>query len=80
VRNFLGVTNREGLAIAAKALAGNPYDGHSLTITVEQLVAITGIEPGRIYADKGYHGHDYSRKERVFLSGQRRGLTATILS
>ena len=74
----LAVTNREGFALAARALPGNPYDGHTLAGTVEQIVAMTGIEPERIYADKGYRGHDYHRKERVFLSGQRRGLTPTI--
>jgi IS5 family transposase len=75
----LAVTNREGFALAAKALPGNPYDGHTLAGTVEQVVAITGgVEPERIYLDKGYRGHDYAHKERVFLSGQRRGLTATI--
>jgi transposase, IS5 family len=74
----LAVTNREGFALAAQALPGNPYDGHTLAGTVEQIVAMTGIEPERIYADKGYRGHDYHRKERVFLSGQRRGLTPTI--
>jgi transposase, IS5 family len=74
----LAVTNREGFALAAQALPGNPYDGHTLAGTVEQIVAMTGIEPERIYADKGYRGHDYHRKERVFLSGQRRGMTPTI--
>jgi transposase, IS5 family len=75
----LAVTNREGFALAAKALSGTPYDGHTLAGTVEQAVAITGgVEPERIYVDKGYRGHDYPHKERVFLSGQRRGLTPTI--
>src|SRR6185437_14710053 len=74
----LAVTNREGFALAAKALAGNPYDGHTLATTVEQIVALTGTAPERIYVDKGYRGHDYPHKERVFLSGQRRGLTPSI--
>jgi IS5 family transposase len=74
----LAVTNREGFALAAKALSGNPYDGHTLAQTVEQVVAMTGVEPERIYADKGYRGHDYPKKDRVFLSGQRRGLTPGI--
>jgi transposase, IS5 family len=56
----LAVTNREGFALAAKALPGNPYDGHTLAGTIEQVVAITGgVEPERIYLDKGYRGHDY---------------------
>ena len=74
----LAVTNREGFALAARALPGTPYDGHTLAGTVEQMTAITGTEPARIYVDKGYRGHDYPHRERVFLSGQRRGLTPTI--
>jgi transposase, IS5 family len=74
----LAVTNREGFALAAKALVGNPYDGHSLAATIDQIVAMTGVEPERVYVDKGFRGHDYPHKERVFLSGQRRGLTPTV--
>src|SRR5215212_618473 len=39
---------------------------------------MTGVEPGRTYVDRGYRSHDYARKERVFMAGQRRGLTPTI--
>ena len=38
----------------------------------------TGIEAERIYLDKGYQGHDYPNKRRVYKSGQKRGLTPTI--
>ncbi len=38
----------------------------------------TGIEVERIYLDKGYQGHDYPNKRRVYKSGQKRGLTPTI--
>jgi transposase, IS5 family len=39
---------------------------------------MTGVEPERTYVDRGYRGHDYSKKERVFIAGQRRGLTPTM--
>jgi IS5 family transposase len=74
----LAVTNREGFALASKALEGNPYDGHTLSATVDQVVALSGVEPDRIYVDQGYRGHDYAPKERVFIARQRRGLTPTI--
>jgi IS5 family transposase len=45
---------------------------------MDQVVAITGKEPARIYVDLGYRGHDYGHKERVFIARQRRGLTPTI--
>ena len=38
----------------------------------------TGIEPDRIYVDRGYRGHNYPNKFRVFHSGQKRGVTARI--
>jgi transposase, IS5 family len=74
----VAVTNREGFVLASKALEGNPYDGHTLSTTVDQATALSGVEPDRIYVDSGYRGHDYARKERVFIARQRRGLTPTI--
>src|SRR5215210_5046253 len=74
----LAVTNREGFVLASKALEGNPYDGHTLSATMDQVIALTGVEPERSYVDRGYRGHDYAKRERVFIAGQRRGLTPTI--
>ncbi|QRM35291.1 IS5 family transposase (plasmid) [Microvirga sp. VF16] len=74
----LAVTNREGFVLASKALEGNPYDGHTLTTTIDQVVAMTDVEPARVYVDSGYRGHDYAKTDRVFITRQRRGLTPTI--
>ena len=71
----IATTNREGLVLAAKTFGGNPYDGHTLADTVAQAVDMTGAEPERIYADKGYRGHDYEGEAAVMLSGRKRGLT-----
>jgi len=62
----------------AKALPGNPYDGHTLKPVIEETQALTGREIERIYADKGYRGHDAPNPLRVFLSGQKRGVFGTI--
>ncbi len=74
----VAVTNREGFVLASTALEGNPYDGHTLKATVDQVIALTGVEPDRMYVDSGYRGHDYAKKDRVFITRQRRGLTPTI--
>src|ERR671917_1914535 len=74
----VAVTNREGFVLASKSLEGNPYDGHTLSATMDQVVAMAGVEPERTYVDRGYRGHDYEKKERVFIAGQRRGLTPTL--
>ena len=60
------------------ALHGNPYDGHTLEAAVAGVRSNTGLEPERIFVDKGYRGHDYAKPLRVFRSGQKRGLTPSI--
>ena len=42
----------------AKALPGNPYDGHTLRDVIEDTQKLTGCEIERGYVDKGYRGHD----------------------
>ena len=39
---------------------------------------MTGVAIERLYADKGYRGHDYDGTAKVMLSGHRRGLTPTM--
>ncbi len=74
----LAATNREGLFLAAMAFQGNPYDGHTLKATAGQTEAMTGVAIERIYADKGYRGHDYDGEAKVMLSGHKRGMTPTM--
>ena len=74
----IAVTNREGLVLAAKAFAGNPYDGHTLAATLDQATSVSGVEPERIYVDKGYRGHNYTGAGEVMIAGRRRGLTVTM--
>lgn len=74
----IAATNREGLFIAAMAFEGNPYDGHTLSDTAQKAEAMTAVPIQRLYADKGYRGHDYDGKAKVMLSGNKRGLTPTM--
>jgi IS5 family transposase len=62
----------------AKALHGNPYDGHTLGPVIKDLEALTGVETRRIHVDKGYRGHNHPHKFRVWISGQVRRVTAAI--
>jgi IS5 family transposase len=62
----------------AKALHGNPFDGHTLGPAIADLHEQTGIEPKRIHVDKGYRGHNYPNRFRVWITGQVRRTTPTI--
>lgn len=60
------------------ALHRNPFDGHTLAPVLKSFTEQTGVTPERIYVDKGYQGHAYEHKYRVFKSGQKRGVKGTI--
>ena len=62
----------------AKALPGNPYDGHTLGGVIDATEKLTGCAIERAYVDKGYRGHDTANPRRVFISGQKRGVFGII--
>ena len=64
----------------AKALPGNPYDGHTLATILPDMQKQIGAAINRIVADKGYRGHNApaAYKYKVFISGQKRGVTDAI--
>lgn len=82
VKVSVATTNRRckggQFVLHTKALPGNPYDGHTLGRAIEETQALTGREIERVYADKGYRGHDAPKPLRVFLSGQKRGVHGQI--
>jgi IS5 family transposase len=67
-------------ALHAKALPGNPYDGHTLQTVVPDIERTIGNQLERILADAGYRGHTapLSHKFRVFTAGQKRRVTPAI--
>ncbi|MCC8967478.1 transposase, partial [Bradyrhizobium sp. Pear76] len=62
----------------AKALHGNPYDGHTLSPVIADLEKLTGVAARRIHGDKGYRGHNYPDRFKVWISGQVRRVTKAI--
>jgi transposase, IS5 family len=61
----------------AKALHGNPFDGHTLKPAVSDIEKNTGLEVRRIHVE-GYRGHNYLNRFRVFVTGQVKRTTAVI--
>lgn len=62
------------------ALPGNPYDGHTLAAVVPAIEQQIGVSLTRLIADKGYRGHNAppGHRRSVYISGQKRGVTAVI--
>jgi transposase, IS5 family len=56
VKVTIATTNRRAkggrFVLHAKALPGNPYDGHTLAAVIEETQALTGREIERVYPDK----------------------------
>jgi IS5 family transposase len=79
----VATTHKQGLVISSEALPGNPYDGHTLKPALESAEKITGVKIDSATVDRGYKGHGVEsdplrNHTKIFISGQRRGVTATI--
>ena len=77
VKVSITTTNRDNFVVGMQALAGNPFDGHTLQGALDQTTRLTGRRAKRCYVDRGYRGHGVT-KTTVFISDQRRGVTPTI--
>jgi IS5 family transposase len=66
--------------LQARALHGNPYDGHTLKTALDDVRDTVGRSPLRVAVDQGYKGHRLTGHPRtaVFITGQKRGVTDKI--
>jgi len=64
----------------ARALHGNPYDGHTLQVALDDLREIVGRSPKYVATDQGYKGHKIigHPDTKVYITGQKRGVTNEI--
>ena len=74
----VAATSKGGWFVGAKALHGNPYDGHTLKAALEQVERIT-TTPEHAFVDMGYRGHNYEGECEVHVDKRRRGNTARSL-
>lgn len=70
----LVLTHKTGLALNAKALHGNPYDGHTLKDALKGAEKNFGANIKRAFVDKGCRGHGIEDKS-IIMSGQKKGMT-----
>ena len=79
VKVSIATTLKEGLVVGMRSMPGNPYDGHTLAETLEQVGILTGMDkpPTTAIVDKGYRGVKVEGV-RILMSGQKRGITRTL--
>jgi len=46
-------TLKEGLVVGMRSMPGNPWDGHTLDETLEQVSILTNAKPRTVIVDKG---------------------------
>lgn len=59
----VAATSKGGWFVGAKALHGNPYDGHTLSEALEQVERLVE-SPEHVFVDRGYRGHNYEEAAR----------------
>ncbi len=77
VKVTIATTLKEGLVVGMRSMPGNPYDGHTLDETIEQVEILAEKRPGIAIVDKGYRGVQVEGVQ-ILRSGQRRGVTRTM--
>jgi transposase, IS5 family len=75
----VAATSRGGWFVGAKAVHGNPYDGHTLNDALEQAKRIAGNTLEHAFVDMGYRGHGYSGEVEVHVDKRHRGRIARSL-
>ena len=76
VKVSVATTQTRNFIVGMQALAGTPYDGHTLVGQLEQVKRLTGQIPSRCVVDQGYRGHGIEPSQtEILISRQRRSLT-----
>jgi transposase, IS5 family len=76
----LSITHRNNWITSSWAFHGNPYDGHTLSSTIERSEVNTGESVQAAYVDRGYRGHDYKGSAIIYKQdGRLRALSRAIV-
>jgi len=71
----VAVTSQGGWLVGARSFTGNPYDGHTLAVQMDQVGSMIGNRVGDVHVDIGYRGHNYDSPLAVHIDKRRRGRT-----
>lgn len=70
-------TLKEDIVVGMRSMPGNPWDGHTLEETLEQVGILNDRQPKVVIVGKGYQGVEVPNTQ-ILRSGQRRCVTRTL--
>lgn len=73
----VAVTAKDTWVAGTRSSPGNPYDGHTLHESIEQVEILTGIRPKQVFIDRGYKAAYLGQKTDLVITGQKRHAAAT---
>jgi IS5 family transposase len=77
VKVTVATTLKEGFVVGMRSMPGNPYDGHTLAETIEQVEILTARTPTTVIVDRGYKGAEL-KGIQILRSGPKRGISRTL--
>lgn len=77
VKVRIATTLKEGMVVGMRSMPCNPYYGHTLAETLEQVGILADRKPTTAIVDKGCRGMEIE-EVRILRSVQKRGITRTL--
>jgi len=77
VKTGLASTSKDNWIIGMRTFPGNPYDGHTLSQTLDNVAKHLPIVPDHVYVDLGYRGHDYCGPAQIQIVSPQKMKKAT---
>ena len=78
VKVSIATTHKEGLVVGMRSMPGNPYDGHTLYETLEQVAILTEHQPKEVFVDLGYRGAEVQTGTKVYHHKLKRDITGRL--
>jgi transposase, IS5 family len=74
----VATTSRDNWIVGIQAHHGNPYDGHTLSGVLSQVLRMAGGSVKEAYCDKGYRGHTVFGDTIVHIAGAKRRVSRSL--
>jgi IS5 family transposase len=72
VKTGVTSTHKDSWILGIRTFPGNPYDGHTLDLSLKQCEYLTGEKIDEAFVDLGYRGHDHQGQTQVHVVDGRK--------